>query len=139
MWCSCGWNCERRRERMMSEATDQMALIEFAARFAERVPELARLVHVPNGEHRAKGTAGRLKAMGVRAGYPDLLLDVPRGGYHGLRIELKAGKGRTSDAQTEWIAFLRAAGYAVHVCYGWPAAAIVILEYLGADPKEFGL
>ena len=68
MWCSCGWNCERRRERMMSEATDQMALIEFAARFAERVPELARLVHVPNGEHRAKGTAGRLKAMGVRAG-----------------------------------------------------------------------
>lgn len=123
----------------MSEATEQMALIEFAQRFAGRVPELARLIHVPNGEYRAKATAGKLKAMGVQPGYPDLLLDVPRMGFHGLRVEMKAAKGKPSAAQVEWIDYLRAAGYAVQVCYGWPAAAIVILEYLGCNPKEFGL
>ena len=123
----------------MSEATDQQALIEFAQRFAGRVPELSRLIHVPNGEYRPKATASRLKAMGVQPGYPDLLLDVPRMGFHGLRIELKAGKNRTSAAQNEWIDYLRSAGYAVQVCYGWLAAAIVILEYLGQRPDEFGL
>ena len=44
----------------MSEATDQAALIEFCDTFAGRVPELARLVHVPNGEYRTKATAGKL-------------------------------------------------------------------------------
>jgi hypothetical protein len=29
--------------------------------------------HIPNGEHRSKTTAARLKRVGVTAGFPDLL------------------------------------------------------------------
>lgn len=42
---------------------------------------------IPNGEYRSKRTAGRLKAAGVRAGSPDLL--IIRDG-HAYGLELKA-------------------------------------------------
>lgn len=47
--------------------------------------------HCPNGEIRSKATAGKLKAMGVRAGTPDLCFILP-GGHAGF-IELKADGG----------------------------------------------
>lgn len=60
---------------------------------------------IPNGEYRSKRTAGRLKAAGVRAGAPDLLVIV-NGRAYGL--ELKADKGRQSPEQRsmefEWTA-----------------------------------
>lgn len=52
---------------------------------------------VPNGEKRSKSTAGRLKAMGVRAGVADLCF-VLRDGSAAF-VELKAGAGRQSAAQ----------------------------------------
>ena len=123
----------------MSEATDQMALIEFCERFSGRVPELARVVHVPNGEKRDKATAGKLKAMGVRRGVPDLLLPVARTPFHGLWVELKTTKGKLSADQVEWLTYLNEAGYLAYVAYQWTDAAAFILDYLGCDPKEYGL
>ena len=53
--------------------------------------------HVPNGGHRSKAAAARLKLMGVRPGVPDLAFILP-GGRAGF-IELKAGRGTLSDDQ----------------------------------------
>ena len=39
--------------------------------------------------------------------------------------------GTTSDQQDDWINFLRGAGHAVAVCYGWEEARDVLLAYLG--------
>ena len=52
--------------------------------------------HPANGSKRSKAEAGKLKAMGVVAGVPDLIVMID-GRCHGL--ELKSGKGRLSDAQ----------------------------------------
>ena len=70
------------------------------------------------------------KAMGVKAGVPDLFLPVPRGGFHGLFIELKAPNGVKFGNQDKWLKALSSQGYSVHLCYGWEKASAVILEYL---------
>jgi len=92
-----------------------------------------RLFHaIPNGGHRHPAVGAKMKAEGSRAGYPDYGLDVARGGFHGLRIELKALDGRENDVQAECHELLRAQGLKVCVCYGAPAAIEVITKYLGA-------
>lgn len=123
----------------MSEYTEQVALFEWAAWASGRAPELALLLHIPNGGHRRKGVAGQLKAAGVKAGVPDLLLPVARHGAHGLWIELKAGKGRASEAQQFWRAELLAQGYDAHVVTGWQAAARLLCQYLSLDADALGV
>lgn len=123
------------RPRHLEDA-HQAALLEWAHAAAALHPDLAYLVHVPNGGKRGKLEAWRLKRQGVRPGYPDLLLDVARGGYHGLRIELKATRadlGRSpwvSPEQVGWITRLQEQGYYVVVCEGWESARDALLFYL---------
>ena len=53
--------------------------------------------HIPNGGKRNKREAGRLKAMGVRPGFADIILLAESRAYF---IELKAPiSGRQSEAQ----------------------------------------
>jgi hypothetical protein len=53
--------------------------------------------HVPNGEGRSKATAGRLKAMGVKAGVADLCFVLKDGSA--AFMELKANGGKQRAAQ----------------------------------------
>lgn len=57
------------------------------------------LFHVPNGGQRNAKEAAKFKAMGVRPGVPDLILILPRGGYHYLALELKVGKNKQTENQ----------------------------------------
>lgn len=86
--------------------------------------------HIPNGGKRDKRTAVALKRQGVKAGVPDICLPVARNGYHGLYIELKAGKNKATKNQEKWQVFLNDQGYYAVICYGWREAAKVIEEYL---------
>lgn len=96
------------------------------------------LFAIPNGGHRSKATAGKLKAEGVKAGVLDMLLPLGRSGFLGLWIEMKApGKIRTvSKEQRDWIDRMALAGYAVEVCDDWITAATVIARYLGVPPPH---
>lgn len=123
----------------MSEHTEQAALFEWAAWNQGRDAALNMLYAVPNGGKRDKATAARLKAEGVKAGVPDVVLPVARLGYHGFYLELKVGKNKTSAEQNAWLTALRAEGYLVDVSYGWQEAAHKIARYLGHEPKELGL
>lgn len=125
----------------MSEHEEQAALVRWARTMAGGTwPELRLLFAVPNGGSRpsrvnSRGeryspSAQRLADEGVRAGVPDLVLPVARGGYHGLFIEMKAGKNTTTEGQRWWIGELVAGGYRVAVCHGWEAARDVLVEYL---------
>lgn len=126
-----------RNYRTEDESGNQEALFEWAAYNMARFPELEYMYHVPNGGKRDKATAVALKRQGVKAGVPDIVLPVARGRYHGLYIELKVGKNRTTDNQRRWLAFLRQQGYFTAVCYGWQAAAEVTEKYL-LDASDLG-
>ena len=115
------------------EHDEQVALMRWANVAKGRTPELGLLFAIPNGGKRNVVTAKKLKAEGVKAGVPDLCLPVARGGYHSLYIELKAGRGSVSDAQSAWHVRLREEGHAVRVAYGWEAARDAILRYLAGE------
>lgn len=117
-----------------SEHDEQTALFTWAALNEWHEPRLALLFAIPNGGHRSKATAGKLKAEGVKAGVPDVFLPA----YHlgreqfGLFVELKRVRGgATSPEQRAWHDRLRRNGYRVEVCKGWTAAAIAICDHLG--------
>ena len=112
------------------EADQQRKLFQWTTFIRTEYPEVDQMFHIPNGGSRNKLEAANLKRQGVKAGVPDLFLPVSRGGYHGLFIELKHGKNKPTEKQTEWLKSLNEQGYAVAVCYGCEEASEKILKYL---------
>ena len=120
-----------RRVRGSAELLEQEALIQWAALTVIKGYRVGDyLVHVPNEGKRGPKAASEFKRAGGRAGYPDLILDLPAGDWHGLRIEMKSRDGKPTATQLEWIERLRGAGYRAEVCYGFEDARNVITEYL---------
>ncbi|KQR37753.1 VRR-NUC domain-containing protein [Deinococcus sp. Leaf326] len=135
------------QEEHWDENAHQIRFITWAAETWPTLPALEGFHHSPNGGARAKRTgrdgrlyspeALRLQLMGVRAGYPDLLLDVAVGDWHGLRIELKALDGELSTNQRPWLVRLRREGYYADVARGWRDARRLTLEYLSGQFTEY--
>lgn len=126
-----------RNFRMDDESGNQEALFQWAELNAVHMPELEFMHHVPNGGKRDRMTAISLKRQGVKAGVPDIALPAPRADYHGLYIELKAGKNKATENQRRWLKYLADHNYYAAVCYGWRAAADLITTYL-EDPESLG-
>ena len=125
---------EYQRLTAPSEHQEQVSFIQWCARNAAHYPDLAWIAAIPNGGKRPISVAVRMKQEGVRAGYPDLLLDVACGPYHGWRCELKKVGGKVDKkTQAPWHERLRAQGYRVDICVGWEAAARALCAYLGVD------
>lgn len=125
-----------RRREVQHEAIEQAALFQWAFTVRQTFPELRLLYHIPNGGKRNRFEAANLKRQGVKAGVPDICLPVANGGFHGLYIELKAGKNKTTDKQDEWLSDLRQQGYFAEVCVGWENAKNTIIKYLGMRGRK---
>lgn len=119
----------------MSEHTEQVTLIRMCAWNARLHPELDLIYANANGGDRHAAVGAKMKAEGAKAGVPDLTLPVARQGYHGLYVEMKTAKGRTSPPQRDWIERLQAEGYRAVVCRGWQAAWLEISSYLGIETR----
>lgn len=76
-------------------------------------------------------TGGLMKKLGYSAGTPDIMIFEPRGGFHGLFIEMKYKDGIVSENQELWIRELVAKNYQAYVCYGFLEAREIIDGYLG--------
>lgn len=124
-----------------SEDGHQAALFCWAALMRSTYPELRYMFAIPNGGKRHIIDASKLKAMGVKAGAPDILLPVKRGEFFskhhsGLFIELKRPKsvgkveGITRDNQIDFMIFLQSQGFLCIVCVGWEVARDAIIDYL---------
>lgn len=117
------------------EGLEQAALI---AELRVRLPAVADLMyHVPNGGHRHKAVAAKLKQQGVVAGIPDLVLTMARGGFFGLYIEFKAtppNDAAISASQQERLRKLNDQGYLAIVCRGHFDAMEQIRAYLRLAP-----
>ena len=97
----------------------------------EILPDLKWLHHSPNGGKRDAFTGAQMKALGVKAGFPDLILPARAGAFSGLVIEMKSSTGQTSPAQNEWLAHLTAQGWRVEVCRSADEAVTVICNHFG--------
>ena len=120
----------RQQNRRRSEATEQETLIQWCEWQQASHPELKLIYHIPNGGSRNTLEAANLKRQGVKAGVPDLCLPVARNGFHGLYIEMKYGRNKTTDSQDEWLEALKEQGYFTAVCYGAEEAERIIARYL---------
>lgn len=108
--------------------------------FWNQYPHLRRLMfHIPNGGKRTKYEAARFKAMGVVPGIPDLFLAIPKGGYHGMFIEMKRPgdipdeSGRLSKHDVEQMDTMNKfdqQGYFCVYCDSVERFKIMILGYL---------
>jgi len=85
---------------------------------------------VPNGGLRSITTARAIKAEGGKRGYPDVILDSPKGVYHGMRLELKVSKGILSESQIKMLNRLHDNGYYAVVVFGKDEAIKAIDSYL---------
>lgn len=122
----------------MTEEQEQISLIQQAAYH----PICKKyLFAIPNGGKRHIVTATKLKAQGVKAGVPDLLLAYPSGVYHGLFIELKRrakskleggsrGRGTLTAEQMIMLKYLNDVNYLAQVAYGAEQAWKIITDYL---------
>ena len=118
--------------KIPTEHQEQVMLIKW---FDLQYPELrGRLAACPNGGQRNVIVAAKLKAEGVRPGYPDLNLLVPRHGFSGLFIELKRQKGGNLTAeQADWLEFLNRQGFMAVICKGLDAARDTVSKYLATN------
>ena len=81
--------------------------------------------------------AAAMKAKGVTAGYPDLMVHYPGGdGEHGLGIELKYGTNKQQPAQELWEAKLKAVGYAYGLVYSVEEAQLALKDYLSGGRSQ---
>lgn len=125
-----------RAKRIDREGLEQAALMK---EIELRYPEVfANLHHTPNGGHRSKSEAVRLKAQGTKAGIPDLQLTMARGGYFGLFIEFKAAvkPAAVSLEQHACIGRLNDQGYLAVVCRGHFDAMEYLRAYMALPKTE---
>jgi len=118
-----GKKARRRHEALIQESVCQYLALH------ERLGRLLWFA-IPNGGSRHIAEAVKFVGTGTRKGVPDIMLPAANDKYHGMFIELKVGKNKTSKAQDEWIDALRANGYYVVVCYTWNVARAAIIAYL---------
>ena len=97
-------------------------------------PEIAHLVMASAGGVRTSmSQAVKMKSMGYRKGTPDIFVAVPKGGRHGLFLELKAIGGKASPEQNIMLANLQAQGYAAAMVVGFEQVKATLTAYLSQD------
>lgn len=94
------------------EQSIQRAIVDYLRLALPRAITFA----VPNGGYRTRAEAGVLKAQGVVAGVSDLVILLPDGRV--AFVEVKAGKGRVSEAQTDFLATVAGFGHLTAVVRG---------------------
>jgi len=103
-----------------SEHLEQVRLVSW---FRKTYPD-TRILAIPNGGIRSASVGASLKAEGVSAGVPDLMVPAWL-----LWIEMKREAGGTvSPAQRDWISYLESIGHSVIVGRGFEDARDQIIK-----------
>lgn len=77
------------------------------------------------------GLSIKANNMGYTAGFPDLFIFIPKGGFHGLFMELKNGaKGKVSENQRAVMDELIKNGYAGGVIRTFEEAKLMVTNYM---------
>ena len=113
-----------------SELSEQIALVRALSRAN------IEFFAVPNGGRRSRLEGARLRASGVMAGGPDLILVTPpKGSTMPTALELKRSDGKPYNVgpkQREWLDRLQGLGWSTVVAFGC-SDAIKRLRLLGYE------
>ena len=115
---------------MGSEFDEQARIVKWARFWQIKYPGLKLLNGSMNGVHLTKAQAGKAKAAGMVAGWPDINLPVARGGFNGLYIELKVGRRKPQAHQEAILKALATQGHCCQAIWGSDAAIDFIKDYL---------
>lgn len=121
----------KKKGRSASEMKIQAQCIRWA--WNERPETRKLLFHVANEIDRPDANpilGAKRRAEGIIRGVADLILLIPRGGYHGLCVEMKTETGYQSSFQKDWQAVVEAQGYKYVVCRSLEQFKSIIDEYL---------
>lgn len=103
--------------------------------FGLQYPEYALLLHhSPNGGYRTAYEGKAFKRMGTRAGFPDLILLLPRGEHPFLCIEFKTDKGRQTESQKAYQRAVESVGAVYAVCRSFDEFKTTIERYINFGP-----
>ncbi|EKN4700378.1 VRR-NUC domain-containing protein [Yersinia ruckeri] len=124
-------NGKVRKVNHQAETEEQAALIKWADNTViDGICVGDYLIHIPNEGKRGPKAARDAKRLGLRKGVPDLFLALPRGGYAGLWIEMKALDGQSTVEQFLWPRKLDNVGYVATTCFSFSHAKDTVVNYL---------
>lgn len=99
--------------------------------FGLQYPKHALLLHhSPNGGYKTAYEGTAFKRMGTRAGFPDLILLLPKGAHPFLCIEFKTEQGRQSESQRAYQQAVESVGAVYAVCRSFDEFKTTIENYL---------
>lgn len=127
------------RTNNRSEEIEQARVIKWSHKVAVRtlMPDLKWLHHSPNGGKRDALAGAQMKALGVKKGWPDLILPVRvDANTPGLVIEMKSATGSTSPEQKEWLEHFKTQGWIVAVARSAAEARTELCWYLDINPDQ---
>ena len=127
-----------KKPRSSNEHDEQVSFFDALALDYERLPALKWIQAIPNGGHRDKAVAGKLKAEGVKKGVSDIFVPIPAGGYHGLYIEMKAGKNTLTSEQKAFGEFVKSRGYSFYPAWSAIEALAALALYLDVKLRGLG-
>ncbi|WP_145517630.1 VRR-NUC domain-containing protein [Yersinia mollaretii] len=127
-------NGKVRKVNHQAETEEQAALIAWADKTViDGICIGDYLIHIPNEGKRGPKAARDAKRLGLRKGVPDLFLALPRGGYAGLWIEMKARGGQSTVEQFLWLKKLDNVGYVATTCFSFSQAKDTVVKYLNKN------
>jgi len=108
--------------------SEEQIQTEVAAWLDLKLPRDWRWYHCPNGGHRLKAVAGKLKTQGVKSGVPDCVILRPNG--LPIYIELKSFGGTLSLAQKDFRDWCAKSQQPYRVCRSVGEVEVFLREYL---------
>ncbi len=129
--------------RNRGEEIEQARLVKWTHRQDVRalMPALTFIHHSPNGGKRSAFTGAQMKALGVKPGFPDLILPawsapgVLAQKAPGLVIEMKSATGSLSPEQKAWQDHFISQAWVFRLARSAQEARSYLCQYFGIDPE----
>lgn len=122
-----------KNELKLTEQEIQYAIFEWIRALTSLRPVLSLVVAYPSqggaGEDNIRRGKVR-KKEGQAKGFPDIMILVPKGKYHGAFLEVKREGEKPRKEQTEWLEELKLQGYKAEWRAGYDECIKFICEYL---------
>ncbi len=122
-----------KKPRKQDEHEQQSLFFSILELNTRQYPELKFIFAVPNAARRSPQLAAMMLREGLKAGIPDIIVPIPKRGFHGAFIENKSANGKMSESQIRFRDFLISQGYAYKTTYSADEQIEFLEWFLGIE------